>query len=99
MKVDIAEGVSDTNMLMTFYIEDNTSQDKSWIFDSYSTVHVCPHKELFNNSLVAKKEGIVKIVDGSAYEVIGTWTVKFTGKWDGVCALKAIRMFWRHGTI
>ena len=55
--------------------EDNISQGKGWIFDSGSTVHVC--KEPFN-SLVAKEEGIVKIVDDSACEVIGTGIVKVT---------------------
>ena len=38
-------------------------------------VHVCSQKELFN-LLVAKKEGTVKMVDGSACEVISTGTVK-----------------------
>ena len=71
---------------MTPYVEDNTSQGKCWIFDSGSTVHVCSHKELFNNSLVAKEEEIVKIVDGSACEVIGTGTVKVTGR-DGIGGL------------
>ena len=50
---------------MTSYVEDNTSQGKSWIFDSGSKVHVCSKKELFNNFLVAKKERIVKMVDDS----------------------------------
>ena len=59
--------------------EDNTSQDKGWIFDSGSTVHVCFQKYLFNNFLVAKEEGIVKMVDGSTCEVIDTGTVKVTG--------------------
>ena len=49
--------------------EDNTSQDKGWIFDSDSTVHVCFQKELFNNSLDAKEEGNIKMVDGSACKV------------------------------
>jgi len=51
--------------------EDNNSQGKGLIFDSGSTVHVCSQKELFN-FLVTKKEGIVKMVDGSACEVIVT---------------------------
>ena len=55
--------------------KDNTSQGKGWIFDSGTTIHVCSQKELFN-SLVAKEEGIVKMADGSACEVIGTGTVK-----------------------
>ena len=69
-------GLEETKVLMASY-KDNTSQGKSWIFDSGSTVHVCSQKELFN-SLVAKEEGIVKMVDGSACEVIGTGTVKVT---------------------
>ena len=70
--------------------EDNTSQGKSWIFDSDSTVHVCPQKELFN-SLVAKKEETVKMVDGSVCKVIGTGTVKVTERDGMVRALEAVR--------
>ena len=47
-------------------------------------------KELFY-SLVAKKKGIVKMVDGSACEVIGTGTVKVTERDVIVRALEAIR--------
>ena len=53
---------------MTSY-EDNTSQGKSCIFNSGSTVYVCSQKELFTNSLVAMEEGIVKMGDGSTCEV------------------------------
>ena len=70
--------------------ENNTSQDKGWIFDSGSTVHVCSQKELFNIFLVAKKGGIVKMVDGSACEVIGTGIVKVTGRDGTMRALKAV---------
>ena len=73
----------------TFY-EEYTSQDKSWIFDSGSTVLVCSHKQMFN-SLVAKEEGIIKIVNGLACEVIGTETVKVTERDGMVCAQKAVR--------
>ena len=59
----------DTEVLKDSYIEDNTSQGKNWIFDSGSAIHVCSHKEMFN-FLVTKEEGTVKMVDGSAYEVI-----------------------------
>ena len=69
--------------------EDNTSQDKGWIFDSGSTVHVCFQKELFN-SLVAKEEWIVKMVDGSACEIIDTETVKVIGRDGTVRALEAV---------
>ena len=48
---------------------------KARYFDSGSTVHVCFQKELFNNSLVAKEEGIVKMVDGLSCKVISTGTV------------------------
>ena len=55
------------------------------------TVHVCSQKELFNNSLVAKEEWIVKIVDGSTCEVIGTKTIKVT-ETDGMMrALETVR--------
>jgi len=56
---------------MASYIEDNTSQSKHWIFDSGSIVNVCSQKELFNNSLVAKEEGAVIMVDGSACDDTG----------------------------
>ena len=74
---------------MTSY-EDNTSQGKNWIFDSGSTVHVCSQKELFN-SLLAKEEGIVKMMDDSACGVIGTRAVKVTERNGTVRVLKAIR--------
>ena len=56
-----------------------------------STVHVCSQKKLFNNSLVAKEEGIIKMVDVSTCEVIGTGTVKVTERDGTMCALKAVR--------
>ena len=89
-EADIASGVKDTKILMASY-EDKTSQRKGWIFDSGSTVHACSQKELFNNSLVAKEEEIVKMVDGSACEVIGTGTVKVTGREGTMRALEAVR--------
>ena len=49
----VLSGVEDTEVLMASYIKNNTSQNKDWIFNSGSTVHVCSQKELFN-SLVAK---------------------------------------------
>jgi len=56
-ETDIAlSGIEDTKVLMTS-CEDNTSQDKSWILDSDSTVHVYSQKELLN-SLVVKEEGL-----------------------------------------
>ena len=42
-----------------FFVEDNASQGKGWIFDSNSTVHVYSQKELFNNFLATKEKGIV----------------------------------------
>ena len=53
-------------------------------------VHVCFQKELFNNSLVAKEEGAVIMVDGSACEVIDTGTVKVTERDETLCALKVV---------
>jgi len=75
---------------MSSYVEDNTSQGKSWIFDSDSTVHICSHKDMFN-SLVAKEKRTVKMLDGSACEVIGTGTVNITRRGETVRALKAIQ--------
>ena len=60
MEVDIAMSGVDTKVLMTFYVEDNTSRGKDLIFDFSNMVHVCSYKEMF--SLVAKKV----TVDGSA---------------------------------
>jgi len=89
-EADEASGVEDTEILMASY-EDNISQGKCWIFDSGSTIHICSQKELFNYSLVAKEEEIVKMVDGSVCEVIGTGTVKITGRDETVCALELVR--------
>jgi len=61
-------------------------------------VHVCSQKELFN-SLVAKEEWTVKMVDGSVCEVINTRTMNVTGRDEMVRALKAIGMSRRHGAI
>ena len=65
------------------------SQDKGWIFDSASTVHVCSYKDIFN-SLVAKEEEIVKMVDGSACKIIDTRTIKVTERDGTVRALEAV---------
>jgi len=43
------------------------------------------------NSLIAKEEDTVKMVDGSACEVIGTGTINVTCKDGTVCALEAVR--------
>ena len=83
---------------MTSY-EDNTSQGKSWIFDSGSMVHVCSQKELINIFLVAKEKGIVKMMHGSACKVIGTRTVKVIGRDVTVCALEGSGISRRHGII
>ena len=89
-EADIAlSGVEDTEVLIVFY-EDNTSQDKSWIFDSDSTVHVCFQKELFN-SLVTKKEETVKMVDDSTCKVIDTGTVNVTERDGTILALETVR--------
>jgi len=88
-EADVASGVEDTEILIASY-EDNTSQVKGWIFDLGSTVHVCSQKELSNNSFVAKEEGIVKIVDSSACEVISAGTVKVIKKDGTVCTLKRV---------
>ena len=75
---------------MASYVKDNTSQGKCWIFDSSSTIQICSQKELFNNSLVAKEEGVVITVDGSAGKVIGTGTVSVTERDGTVRALEAV---------
>jgi len=77
-EADVVEGVLDTYVLTTSIY--NTSTDKGWILDSDSVVHVCSQKEMFN-SLIAKEEGTVKMVDGSACKVIGTETVNVTGRY------------------
>jgi len=82
-------GLKKTEVLMASY-KDNTSQSKSWIFDLGTTIHICSQKELFN-SLVVKEEGTVKMVDGLAYEVIDTGTVKVTERDETVSTLEAVR--------
>jgi len=89
-EADVAlSGLEETEVLMTSN-EDNTSQGKGWIFDSGSMVHVCSQKELFN-SLVAKDEGIVKMINGSTCKVIGTRTVKVIERDGTMRALEAVR--------
>ena len=82
---------------MTSYVEDNTSQGKNQRFDLSSTVHIYFQKELFN-SLVAKEEGTIKMVDGSTCEVIDTGTVKVTERDGTVRALERSGMSQRHAT-
>ena len=53
--------------------------------------HVCSQKELFHNSLVAKKKGVVIMIDDSACKVIGTKTIKVTERDGTMCAQEAIR--------
>ena len=90
MKVDkILISVDDTEVLIASYA-DNTSQGKNQIFDSGSTAHVCSQKELFK-FLLAKEEGIVKMMDGSTCEVISTKTVKVTERDKTVRVLEAVR--------
>ena len=50
----VAMSSVDTEVLMTSYV-DNTSQDKGWIFNSGSMVHVYSHKDMFN-FLVTKRK-------------------------------------------
>ena len=90
VEADVAMSGVDTELLMVSYIKDNISQDNGWIFNSDSTVHVCFHKKMFS-SLVTKEERIVKMVDGSAWEVIGTETVNVISRDGTVCALEAVR--------
>ena len=87
-EADVASGVEDTEILMASY-EENISQSKVYIFDSGVWFMYVLRKELFNNSLIAKEEGIVKMVDGSACKVIGTGTVKVTGRDGTMRALEA----------
>ena len=54
-EADVASGVSETEILMASYVEDNTSQGKNWIFDSGSTVHICSQKKLFTPWLQKRK--------------------------------------------
>ena len=62
MEASVALSCLEKTKVLMASNEDNTSQGKGWIFDSGSMVHVCSQKELFNNSLVGKEEGIVKMV-------------------------------------
>ena len=49
--------------------------------------------------MVAKEKGIVKMVDGSACEVIGTGIVKVTERDGMMRALEAVQYVWKHTTI
>jgi len=89
VEADVATSGVDFEVLMTFYVEDNTSQSKCWIFDSGSMVHVYSHKEMFN-SLVANEEETVKMVNGSTCEIIGTKIINVTYRDGTVHALKAV---------
>jgi len=59
MEVDVAMSDVDTKVLVSSYIEDNTSQGKDYIFNFGSTIDVCFHKEMFN-SLVARRKRLLK---------------------------------------
>ena len=83
----MAAGVSDAYVLMAFI--DNTSTDKGWILDSGSVVHVYSQKEMFN-SLIAKEERTVKMLDGSACEVIDTRTINVRGRDETMHALEVV---------
>ena len=90
METDVAtSGVLYTEVLMDSYIEENTSQGKSWIFDSASTVHLCSQKELFN-FLVTKEEGTFKMVDDLGCEVISTGTVNATCRDETMLSLEVV---------
>ena len=89
MEIDVAMSDVGTKILMASYVEDNTSQGKDWIFNFYSAVHVCSPKEMFN-SLIAKEEESVKMMNGSTYEVIDTGTVNFTCKDGTTHALEVV---------
>ena len=90
-KVSVAlNSLEETEVLMASN-KDNNFQGKGWLFDSGSTVHIYSQKELFN-SLVAKEEGIVKMVNGSACKVIGTGIVKITERDGMVHTLEVVGM-------
>jgi len=55
MEADVGMSGVDIEVLMTSYVEDNTSQGKDKIFDSASTVCICFHKEMFNPWLQRRK--------------------------------------------
>ena len=54
MKANVAMNGVDTEVLMTSYIEDNTSKGKSWIFDSGNTIMYVPKRVV---QLLDYKEG------------------------------------------
>ena len=56
-EADVASGVKDAEVLMTSYIEHNTSHSKSWIFDLGSTIHVCPKKSC-STPWLQKRKGL-----------------------------------------
>ena len=55
-----------------------------------SSIHVCSQKEMFN-SLVAKEEETVKMVDDSACEIFRTETIIVTSRDKTVRTLKTVQ--------
>jgi len=54
-------------------------------------IHVCSQKEMLN-SLIAKEERTIKMVDGSACKVIGTRIIKVTERDEMVHPLEAVQV-------
>jgi len=52
-------------------------------------VHICSQKKMFN-SLVAKEEGTINMMDGSTCEVFDTGTFSVTGRDGMIRALEAV---------
>jgi len=50
-EADVTMSDIDNKVLITFYVEDNTSQSKGWIFNFDSTVHICSHKDMLTSWL------------------------------------------------
>ena len=96
VETDVAEGVSDTNMLTSSI--DNTSTDKDWILDFSSVVHVCSQKKMFN-FLVAKEEETVKMIDGSTCKIIDILTVNIKEEMGLYVLWRRSDISWRYGTI
>jgi len=97
VEANVASGV-DTEVLMASYVEDNNSQGKNQIFYYGSTVHVYSQKELFN-SLIVKKKGTIKMIDGSVCKVIGTGQSRLQKEMRQCVLWRQSGMSRRHSTI
>jgi len=96
VEADVTSGVENTEVLMASYVEDNTSQDKDWIFNSDSTVHVCSQKELF---FVAKEEKLPRWWMTQLARSLALGQSRLQKEMRQCVFCRRSGMSWRHNTI